>query len=154
MSKEGDEPDFSPPRSMIDPNELLSRSESVRNGNGVLYSPTPRSQRSARLELADHDEDGDAASDIQQGLRSEAGDTFLPVVRHQPINILCCAQVLLTTLTPSANPVHTTFQVLNMNHMILGRPLAILVLYPRMTTFRPPTTVHHLHTTLGMYVIL
>jgi hypothetical protein len=97
MSREGDEPDNTPPRSMVDPNEYPSRPGSLLNGNGALYSPAPRSQKSdALLELNSHlsytnrngngvqpprQDDGDAASDIQEGVRSEAGDTILPVVR-------------------------------------------------------------------------
>lgn len=97
MSREGDEPDNTPPRSLIDPNEIRSRSGSVRNGNGALYSPAPRSHNSDVLqELAnsqlsytnrygngahpDHNDDGDVESNVQDGMRSEAGDTVLPVV--------------------------------------------------------------------------
>lgn len=92
MSREGDEPSITPPRSLVD--GYHSRSGSVRNGNGALYSPPPGSQKSApRLELpsspmsyanrhingapSPREEDGDVASDVQEGRRSEVGDNLL-----------------------------------------------------------------------------
>jgi hypothetical protein len=101
MSREGDEPDNSPPRSMVDPAEYRSKSGSVRNGarSPPIYSPAPRSKNSdALLDLANspmsytnrngaiaveahvHHDDEDADSNVQDGLRSEAGETILPVV--------------------------------------------------------------------------
>ena len=97
MSREGDEPDNTPPRSIGDPNEYRS-TVSDRNGNGiVLYSPAPLSQKSdALLDLNNSlnytkhngngaqpppEDDGDIASDIQEGVRSEAGDAILPVAK-------------------------------------------------------------------------
>lgn len=100
MSREGDEPDNTPPRSMVDPNEYRSKAGSVRTGTRSpgIYSPAPRSKNSdALLELANspmsytnrnganlqtngHDDDGDADSNVQDGLRSEAGETILPMV--------------------------------------------------------------------------
>ena len=109
MSREGDEPDDSPPRSLVDPNEYRS---TVSNRDGdLLYSPAPRSQKSdALLELANstmsytnrnandpqlpREVDEDVASDIQE--RSEAGDTILPVVNSHVCFI--ATRVFLTTL--------------------------------------------------------
>jgi hypothetical protein len=106
MSKEGDEPDNTPPRSLVDPSEYPRRAGSERNGNGALYSPAPRSQRSDALQdLANspvtytnrngngvqlpREDDDDVASDIQEGVRSEVGDTILPVV-HCPTCFITC----------------------------------------------------------------
>jgi hypothetical protein len=99
MSREGDEPDNSPPRSLVDVTEYRNRHGSVIDGDGALYTPAPASLKSdALLELAKSpmsythrngksapplpEEEGDAASDIQEGMRSEADDTVHPAVRH------------------------------------------------------------------------
>lgn len=100
MSREGNEVDRTPPRSMVDPNEYRSRSGSAWNGlaSPKIHSPAPKSRASELLELANspmsytnlnggvkdqhaEEDDGDADSNIQDGLRSEDGGTILPVVR-------------------------------------------------------------------------
>ncbi|KAF8069975.1 hypothetical protein FPV67DRAFT_1485683, partial [Lyophyllum atratum] len=104
MSREGDEPDNTPPRSVVDPSEFRSRAGSPRvRSPGVIsgvLSPAPRSKTSeALLDLANspmsytnrnggkaihNDDNDDADSNIQEGRRSEAGDTILPVREPGP----------------------------------------------------------------------
>lgn len=161
MSREGDEPDNTPPRSIVDPTEYRSRAGSAHNGNGALFSPAPRSQRSdGLLELANSPmsytnrngngvhhsrEEDDVASDVQEGVRSEVGETILPVVCHIPYYMT----LLLMSQHPSANLDHTTRQVPNMSPMTLGHPLVILALCLQMICHQAiyPTA-------LGMYVCL
>lgn len=91
MSREGDEPDNSPPRSMADPEEFRSRTTSAGARSPPMFSPTPRSDvlsKSPRIiqngnhALRMHDDDTD--SNVQDGVRSEAGETILPIVRNVP----------------------------------------------------------------------
>lgn len=109
MSREGDEPDNSPPRSMVDPAEYRSKagSQSGMRSPQPIYSPTPRSKNGDTLvglasppinyasrQVFQHDQgsiDGDDAdSNVQDGLRSENGDTMLPVVRVSIIMQMVC----------------------------------------------------------------
>ncbi|KAF9462337.1 hypothetical protein BDZ94DRAFT_1261635 [Collybia nuda] len=89
---------------MVDPNEYRSRAGSVRTGarSPGVYSPAPRSKNSdALLELANspmsytnrngaplqangHDDEEDADSNVQDGLRSELGETILPMREPGP----------------------------------------------------------------------
>lgn len=111
MSREGDEPDNTPPRSMVDPSEYRSKAGSNRVRSPPIHSPAPRSKTSeALLELANSpmsytnrngihaapndDDDGDADSNIQDGLRSEAGETILPVVSNSPESMHLSAPTL------------------------------------------------------------
>lgn len=85
MSREGDEVDNTPPRSMYDPTEYRSKAGTARTGpmSPRLYSPVPKSRNGGTLlDVArEQDErDDDVDSNIQEGRRSEAGETALPVV--------------------------------------------------------------------------
>ena len=98
MAKEGEEPDNTPPRSVADPDDYVTKAESVRNGtrSPQIYSPAPRSKVSDTILGAGggtplfgnreevksnghhndiHDDDAD--SNVQEGIRSEMGDAML-----------------------------------------------------------------------------
>ncbi|KAG6856287.1 hypothetical protein H0H87_005770 [Tephrocybe sp. NHM501043] len=92
MSREGDEPDNTPPRSLVDPDEFRSKTGSPRTRSPRIQSPIARSKTGETLldlanspmsyrdggEAIPHDDD-DADSNVQEGRTSEAGDTILPV---------------------------------------------------------------------------
>lgn len=110
MSREGDEPDNSPPRSMVDPAEYRSKASSQAGMRSpqAIYPPAPRSKNGdGMLGLANspinyanrqvyHQQGGgsidgdDVDSNVQDGLRSENGDTMLPVVRVSIITQMPC----------------------------------------------------------------
>lgn len=105
MHREGEEPDYTPPRSMVDPDEFSNRSkaESVRSGvrSPVIHSPAPRSKASETLlnnggmfsprkdaktngfiqELRDDDLD----SNVQEGMRSELGEMMTVSSKWYPL---------------------------------------------------------------------
>ncbi|GLB45071.1 hypothetical protein LshimejAT787_1901490 [Lyophyllum shimeji] len=99
MSREGDEPDNTPPRSIVDPTEFRSQVGSPRVRSPNIHSPAPRSKTSeALLDLANspmsytnrnggnaipNDDNEDADSNVQEGRTSEAGD-ILPVREPGP----------------------------------------------------------------------
>ncbi|KAG6885164.1 hypothetical protein C0993_005404 [Termitomyces sp. T159_Od127] len=91
MSREGDEPDNTPPRSVADPDEFRSKVGSPRARSPQVQSPAARSKKSETLfdpvkspmsrtkqkgsQVAPHDDDAD--SNVQEGRTSEAGDTMI-----------------------------------------------------------------------------
>lgn len=90
---QGEEPDNTPPRSLVDPDEF-ERPESIRNGarSPPIYSPVPRSKASDTLlnpgmagmfsPRKDFKDNGfveeihgdDVNSNVQDGVRSELGE--------------------------------------------------------------------------------
>ena len=83
MSRQGEEPDTSPPRSLVDADEYRSRI-SARTRSPAAHSPAPlpKSPLIYTNGLHKHDEEnGDADSNVQDGVRSEMGETVLPIVR-------------------------------------------------------------------------
>ncbi|KAG6817830.1 hypothetical protein H0H93_006951, partial [Arthromyces matolae] len=94
MSKEGEEPDTSPPRSVLDADEFRSKVGSPRARSPQVQSPA-RSKRNESLlnspmshhsrnggQVVPHDDDAD--SNAQEGRTSEAGDTMLPAREPGP----------------------------------------------------------------------
>ncbi|KAG6829480.1 hypothetical protein H0H92_004361 [Tricholoma furcatifolium] len=90
MSREGDEPDNTPPRSLVDPDETRSKLGSPRTRSPRIHSPLARSKvndlpsspmshasRNGGPPIPPHDDDVD--SNIQEGRTSEDGDEPLPV---------------------------------------------------------------------------
>lgn len=94
----GEEPDNTPPRSVADASEFRNRAESARSRSPPIYSPAPKSKASATLigpngfgtshhqrtdskvnagrdDVAGDDVD----SNVQEGVRSEAGEIIPPV---------------------------------------------------------------------------
>ncbi|KAG6876929.1 hypothetical protein C0992_011333 [Termitomyces sp. T32_za158] len=98
MSREGDEPDNTPPRSLVDPEEFRSKVGSPRVHSPSIHSPAARSKRSETLldalkspksytkqngsQVVPHDDDAD--SNVQEGRTSEAGDTMIPAREPGP----------------------------------------------------------------------
>ncbi|KAF8893376.1 hypothetical protein BD779DRAFT_1435825 [Infundibulicybe gibba] len=82
MHTAGDEVERAPPRSMLDPNEYRSRAGSSRNGSQGIYTPASRVLRGDMLLCMAEGEDAD--SNIQEGLRSEVGDTSFPAREPGP----------------------------------------------------------------------
>jgi hypothetical protein len=101
----GEEPDDAPPRSVADANELRSRAESARSRSPRVYSPAPKSKASATLidpngfatsypprtgskvNVGCDDVAGDDAdSNVQEGMRSEVGET-IPFVRLESTSL-------------------------------------------------------------------
>lgn len=95
----GEEPDDAPPRSVADASEFRSRAESARSRSPRVYSLAPKSKASATLidpngfgtsypprtgskVNVGHDDvaGDDVDSNVQDGLRSEVGET-IPLVR-------------------------------------------------------------------------
>lgn len=90
MSREGDQPDNSPPRSLVDPTEFRSNVGSPRARSALLLSPgrgtndlpligSPKGPANYVPVNNGNDYD-DVESNVQEGMRSEAGETILPVV--------------------------------------------------------------------------
>ncbi|KAG6861467.1 hypothetical protein C0995_016246 [Termitomyces sp. Mi166 len=99
MSREGDEPDNTPPRSLVDPDEFRSKVSSPRaRSPPQVQSPATRSRKSETLldpsksplsyaknnggRAVPHDDDVD--SNVQEGRTSEAGDTMIPAREPGP----------------------------------------------------------------------
>lgn len=90
---QGEEPDDTPPLSLVDPDEF-ERAKSIRNGarSPQIYSPAPRSKTSETLlntgmagmlsprkdfkiqDLVEEVNGDDANSNVQDGIRSELGE--------------------------------------------------------------------------------
>ena len=79
MSREGEEPDTSPPRSLVDADEYRSRI-SARTRSPIVHPPTPL-PKSPLIYTNGLEENGDADSNVQDGVRSDMGETVLPIVR-------------------------------------------------------------------------
>jgi len=83
MSRQGEEPDTSPPRSLVDADDYRSRI-SARTRSPIAHSPAPlpKSPMIYPNGQNKHDEEhDDADSNVQDGVRSEMGETVLPIVR-------------------------------------------------------------------------
>jgi hypothetical protein len=95
----GEEPDNTPPRSVADASEFRDRAESARSRSPRVYSPAPKSKASAtligpngfgtnhpqrtgsKINVGHDDIAGDdVESNVQDGVRSEVGET-IPLVR-------------------------------------------------------------------------
>lgn len=129
MTQEGEEPDNTPPRSVIDSAEYRSNRSAVRS---PPYSP--RSLRNGNGALSVHNDDingEDADSNIQEGRTSEIGDA-------PDVCLLCfCFPARLTL--HRGNLALMTLRVPNMNRMTLA-PLLV-------------TSDHSLQTILQLSVI-
>ncbi|KAG5641009.1 hypothetical protein DXG03_006383 [Asterophora parasitica] len=100
MNQEGEYPDNTPPRSLVDPDEFRSpgrskvgsplprvrspefRSPRSKASEALLNSPMSYANRNGGDAIPHDDDDGD--SNIQVGRSSEAGDTILPVREPGP----------------------------------------------------------------------
>jgi hypothetical protein len=93
MSRAGEEPDNTPPRSLVDPEEFqvkrretglsLPQYSPPRNNpdeliRGIISSPVSYNDR--KTGQFEHEDDGDAASNVQDGVRSDVGDPMPPTV--------------------------------------------------------------------------
>jgi hypothetical protein len=121
MCKDGEEPDHTPPRSLIDAEEYRNLVVSPRSGH---YTPAgDQNSRLSRSHVeAEHVDDADSI--VQQGERSENGDP--PV---------CCSTMLqddvtdLITSLASGNLAQWIPRAPSMNPMTLDRPSVIEVLF-------------------------
>ena len=102
MGMQDDQPTNTPPRSLVDPDEYPRNPESI-NGTHTpqqLFSPKARSRISDTLleppparnsykspsHIEEIDEQDDANSNVQVGMRSELGD--MPIVSENPFVFL------------------------------------------------------------------
>ena len=138
MSREGDEPDTTAPRSLADTEDYqrLLENQSSPHSPQRIYSPAPRSQANHTLpdlpssptrytngNNAHHDDinGDDADSNVQEGVRSEGGDTALPLVSLVKRHFSAPPDI-----HHSVNPALMTHRVPNMNPTTLDRPLETL----------------------------
>ncbi|KAG6865522.1 hypothetical protein C0991_001843 [Blastosporella zonata] len=114
MSREGDEPDNTPPRSLVDPDEFRSKAGSPRTRSPRIQSPVARSKNNESLldhvnppisytnrnggQVIPHDDDAD--SNVQEGRTSEAGESALPLVGNLPVTTLLDQNMNPMTLDP------------------------------------------------------
>jgi hypothetical protein len=157
MSREGDEPDTTAPRSLADSEDyqrLLGNQNSPHSPQRI-YSPAPRSQANHTLpdlpssptrytngNNVNHDDinGDDADSNVQEGVRSEGGDTALPLV-----SLFQRYFSAPPDIHHSVNPALMIHLVPNMNLTTLGRPLETLDRCRWTMVFLP-------HIPPGMYV--
>ena len=106
MSRHGEEPDTSPPRSLVDADEYRSRiSARTRSPNAHSPASLPKSPLIYTNGLDKPDEEhGDADSNVQDGVRSEMGETILPIVRVFMDHFTCQIMTILYSLERTWSP--------------------------------------------------